>query len=97
MVFMQVIEYETDREREVGEVFEEWMRATEGKRTMTRDSHTQDRENDHHYMEIVEFPSYEQAMLNNDLPETRRTAERFRELCTSEPRFTNLEVVEERS
>ncbi|MEV6105319.1 hypothetical protein AB0M28_11475 [Streptomyces sp. NPDC051940] len=95
MKFVQIIEYETDRAQEVSQVFDDWMQATEGKRTMTRDCHTQDRDKAGHYVDIVEFPSYEKAMLNNDLPETQRTADRFRALCTSEPRFVNLEVVDE--
>ncbi|MGP3949880.1 hypothetical protein [Streptomyces sp. 7N604] len=95
MTFVQVIEYETEREDEMERVFDEWLRATEGKRTMTREVHTKDRDNPAHYVDIVEFPSYEQAMVNNDLPETQRVAEQFRSLCTSEPRFINLEVLED--
>ncbi|MEU6080090.1 hypothetical protein [Streptomyces sp. NPDC047108] len=95
MTFVQVIDYETTREEEVERVFDEWLRATEGKRTLTREMHTKDRENPTHYVDIVEFPSYEQAMVNNDLPETQRVAEQFRSLCTREPRFMNLEVIDE--
>ncbi|WP_407560400.1 hypothetical protein [Streptomyces sp. 184] len=97
MTFVQLIEYETDRGKEVDRIMKEWMRATEGKRTMSREIHTKDRGDKRHFVDIVEFPSYEQAMVNNDLPETRATAERFRELCSSEPRFVDLEVVDERS
>ncbi|GAB2613294.1 hypothetical protein GCM10027168_52530 [Streptomyces capparidis] len=95
MTFIQVIEYETTREEQMRQVFDEWMQATEGKRTVTRECHTRDRDAPGHYVDIVEFPSYEKAMENNDLPETRRIAERFRELCESEPRFVNLEVLDE--
>ncbi|GAA2660948.1 hypothetical protein GCM10010400_19320 [Streptomyces aculeolatus] len=97
MTFVQLIEYETDRGEEMDRAMDDWMRATEGKRTMSREIHTQDRGDSRHYVDIVEFPSYEQAMVNNDLPETKRTAERFRELCSNEPRFVNLEVVGDRS
>lgn len=97
MTFVQLIEYETDRGEEMGRVMDEWMQATEGKRTMSREIHGQDRGNTRHYVDIVEFPSYEQAMINNDLPETQRSAERFRELCSTEPRFVDLEIVEERT
>ncbi|MGP4002489.1 hypothetical protein [Streptomyces sp. 8N706] len=97
MTFVQIIEYETTREDEMEDVFNQWLEATEGKRTLTRDSHTQDRDNPHHYVDIVEFPSYEEAMVNNDLPETQRVAEQFRALCTGEPRFINLEVIEEQA
>lgn len=95
--FVQIIEYETSRGDEVENLFEEWMARTEGKRTVTHEFHTQDRERPQHYVDIVEFPSYEKAMANNDLPETQQVAERFRSLCTTEPRFLNLEVVQEQA
>ncbi|KUJ65717.1 hypothetical protein ACZ90_44335 [Streptomyces albus subsp. albus] len=95
MKFVQVIEYETAKEQEMSQLFDEWMMATEGRRTVTREFHTRDRERSNHYVDIVEFPSYEQAMVNNALPETARVAERFRSLCDGEPRFMNLEVLDE--
>ncbi|MFF8814257.1 hypothetical protein [Streptomyces pactum] len=95
MKFVQVIEYETAREAEMAQLMDEWMMATEGRRTVTREYHTRDREKPSHFVDIVEFPSYEQAMVNNALPETVRVAERFRALCEGEPRFVNLEVLDE--
>jgi quinol monooxygenase YgiN len=95
MPFMQLIEYETEHRDELDEVFDEWVRTTEGKRTATHEIHTRDRDRPGHFVDIVEFPSYEQAMRNNDLPETRRIAERMRRLCSGEPRFVNLEVLRE--
>lgn len=95
MTFVQIVEYETTREPEMEAVFDEWEKTTEGKRTVTHEIHTQDRENPHHYVDIVQFPSYEEAMRNNDLPDTQRLAGKLRELCTGEPKFTNLEVVQE--
>jgi hypothetical protein len=95
MTFVQVIEYETTREDDLNRAFEEWLQATEGKRTVARELHAKDRDNPAHYVDIVEFPSYEQAMVNNDLPETQRAAEEFRRLCTRGPRFVNLDVIEE--
>ncbi|MEO3767099.1 hypothetical protein [Streptomyces sp. B8F3] len=97
MTFVQLIEYESERGEELDRAMDEWMTATEGKRTMSREMHGRDRGDTRHYVDIVEFPSYEQAMINNDLPETKRIAERFRELCSSEPRFVNLDVVGDRS
>lgn len=95
MTFVQIIEYETDRIDELNRAFDEWMSATEGKRTVMHELHTQDRDNPSHYVDIVEFPSYDKAMENNGLPETGRIADQMRELCTSEPRFVNLEVARE--
>ncbi|TDB97554.1 hypothetical protein [Actinomadura sp. 7K534] len=93
MTFMQIIEYETDRPDELDPLFDRWAAATEGKRTVSRDTHTRDRENPAHFVEIVEFPSYEAAMLNNDLPETQQIAAELQARCTSGPRFMNLDVI----
>lgn len=95
MTFVQIIEYETDRADELDGVFEQWMSLTEGKRTVLHEMHGQDRDNPTHYVDIVEFPSYEKAMENSRLPETQRVAEQARALCKGEPRFVNLEVKRE--
>ncbi|MGH3314358.1 MAG: hypothetical protein ACRDP3_27855, partial [Streptomyces sp.] len=82
MTFVQIIEYETTRADELDAVFDQWLSATEGKRTVMHELHTRDRENPSHFVDIVEFPSYEKAMENNDLPETQGVAEQMRALCT---------------
>lgn len=97
MKFVQIIEYETKRPAEMEAAFEEWLRATEGERTASRELHTQDRDNPARYIDIIEFPSYEEAMVNSELPETQRIAAQIRELCTSEPHFFNLQVLREES
>lgn len=97
MTFVQLIDYETTHDAEMSALWEEWLRLTEGKRTVTREVHGRDRENPTHYVDIVEFPSYEQAMRNSEMPETQRVSEQIRGLCSKEPRFVNLEVVDERS
>ena len=95
MKFVQIIEYETTRPAEMEAAFEEWLEATEGKRTASREMHTQDRDNPARFIDIVEFPSYEEAMVNNELPATRRIAAQIGELCTSEPHFHDLQVLRE--
>ncbi|PJE99626.1 hypothetical protein CUT44_03745 [Streptomyces carminius] len=96
MTFVQLIEYETTRDEEMTGLWDEWLRATEGKRTLSREMHGKDRDRPTHYVDIVEFPSYEEAMRNSELPETRSISERIRGLCEEDPRFVNLEVVAER-
>jgi hypothetical protein len=51
-----------------------------------------DRERPSRYVAIVEFPTLEVAMENNARPETDAFARRMAELCTSGPRFYNLDV-----
>lgn len=90
--FMQLIEYETDRADRLDAVMDEWLAASAGRRTASHEVHAQDRENPAHFVDVVAFASYERAMENNELPETRRLAEEVRDLCSSGPRFVNLDV-----
>lgn len=53
---------------------------------------TQDHDQPNRYVTIVEFPSYEEAMENSRQPETDAFAKQMAALCTSGPRFLNLEV-----
>ena len=91
--FIQIMEYETTRPQEFDALLDEWIAATEGKRTATHDLHTQDRDHSGRYVDIIEFPSYEAAMRNSALPETQHIAARMRELCESDVRFLNLDVL----
>ncbi|WP_344463657.1 hypothetical protein [Kitasatospora kazusensis] len=93
MTFVQIIEYETTRAAEMDQLMDEWLTATEGKRTASHGMLMHDRDKPAHYVNIVEFPSYEQAMRNSELPETQQISGRMQELCTGEPTYTNLEVL----
>jgi len=95
MTFVQIIDLETSHQADMEKLYDEWLVVTEGKRTVLHEFHTQDRDKPTHFVDIVEFPSYEQAMVNSALPETQRIAERMRALCDSGPRFVNLDVLRE--
>ena len=69
MKFVQIIEMNTKKIEEIQKLDKEWEAATEGKRTATRALVCKDRDNADRYFVIVEFPSYEDAQKNNDLPE----------------------------
>ncbi|KWW99888.1 hypothetical protein C3Y87_06815 [Carbonactinospora thermoautotrophica] len=93
MTFIQLVDYETMRYGEVNRLFDEWLRATQGKRTTTDLMQCQDRDNPNHFVEIVEFPDYNTAMRNSDLLETKQIAERMSQLCSRPTRYVNLEVI----
>ena len=97
MTFVQVMEYSTTHPSEMDALMDQWIAATEGKRTATHDMHTKDRDHPGRYVDIVEFPSYELAMRNSELPETRRIAAQMRELCDADVRFLNLDVLRDES
>jgi quinol monooxygenase YgiN len=92
MSFVQIIEFTTSRIDEAEAVMDEWVTATEGKRAASRALLTEDRDHPGSYVQIVEFPSYEQAMDNSALPETSAFASRLLALCDGQPSFRNLDV-----
>jgi hypothetical protein len=90
--FVQIIDYRTSVPDEIIALQEEWLEATQGKRTAIASLTCLDRE-DGHYVSLVEFPSYEEAMANSNLPETREFAGRLAALCDAPPVFHDLDVV----
>ncbi|MFI9153860.1 ester cyclase [Streptomyces sp. NPDC053367] len=93
MTFVQLIDCKTSRFDEMNRLMDTWVEQTRGKRTATHNVIGKDRSDASHYIEIVEFPSYEEAMRNSNLPETDRIFRDMVALCDEMPTFTDLEVV----
>ena len=53
---------------------------------------TKDRDRPDTYVQIVEFPSYEDAMANSELPQTATLSEKIEQLCDGRMVFWNLDV-----
>lgn len=94
MGFVQLIEFTTDNVDGVLAVGKEWEAATTGKRLAVRRTLAEDHDRPGTYVMMVEFPSYEDAMANSDLPETQKFAGLMMEAAGSEAQFRNLDVVE---
>lgn len=92
MAFVQIIEFTTTRLDEVEALSAEWQAQTEGRRTAQQGTLTLDRDRPNTYLQIVEFPSYEDAMANSELPETAAFAERVSALCDGPMGFRNLDM-----
>jgi hypothetical protein len=92
MGFIQIVEFATKRPDDVETLVGEWRTKTEGRRTAHRGTLTQDRERPGTYVQIVEFPSFDDAMANSDLPETAQFAESLAKLCDGPINFRNLDV-----
>lgn len=92
MAFIQIIEFKTSRIDEFNAALDEWLKRTAGQRAATRGIQTKDRDQPDTYVQIVEFPSYEEAMANSDLPETSAFARQLASLCDAPPTFRNLDV-----
>jgi steroid delta-isomerase-like uncharacterized protein len=95
MKFVQIIDYKTARFDDMNAVMDQWVEQTKGKRTAAHAVTGKDRTESNHYVEIVEFPSYEVAMQNSRLPETDKMFKEMVALCDGMPSFTDLDVVRE--
>ncbi|MFG3011696.1 ester cyclase [Streptomyces cinerochromogenes] len=93
MTFVQLIECRTSRVDEMNRLMDDWLQQTRGKRTATHALVGTDRSDTSHVVEVVEFPSYEEAVRNSNLPETDRIFREMVALCDEMPRFTDLDVV----
>ncbi|GAA3374491.1 hypothetical protein GCM10020367_38570 [Streptomyces sannanensis] len=93
MTFVQLIDCKTSRFDEMNRLMDTWVEQTKGKRTATHSVIGKDRSESNHFVEIVEFSSYEEAMKNSNLPETDRIFQEMVALCDETPTFTDLDVV----
>lgn len=93
MTFVQLIDCKTRDVDRLNRLMDDWVEATQGKRTATHSIVGRDRSDSTHIVEIVEFPSYEEAMQNSGLPETDRIFQEMVAACDEAPTFTDLDVV----
>lgn len=93
MKFIQLIDYKTTHVDEVQALLTRWIEATGGIRTATRTTVGRDRNDATHFIEILQFPSYEEAMRNSNLLETNKVHEEFTNLCVEDPKYVNLDVL----
>jgi hypothetical protein len=92
VAFIQIIEIKTTHVDEIEALVDDWRAKTAGRRMAQRATLTADRERPDTYVQIVEFPSYEEAMANSELPETAEFAAKLVALCEAPPAFRNLDV-----
>ncbi|MGW7451375.1 ester cyclase [Streptomyces sp. NPDC054787] len=93
MTFVQIIDYKTSRQDDLNQLLDRYVSQSQGKRTVTHSIVGRDREAENHFVDVVEFPSYEDAMKNSQLPETDTMFQEMVALCEGMPTFTNLDVV----
>jgi hypothetical protein len=96
VAFVQVIAYHTSRQAEMEALTDEWEKATEGRRTARRRLLFQDRDDTDRYFNLVFFDSFEEAMQNSAMPETKAFAQRMASLADEPATFYNLDLVDDR-
>lgn len=90
--FVQIMDFYTSKIDEI-EALSKRMQEEQGESLLARTATiTQDRDHPGHYMVIVEFDSYEEAMKNSTHPAITRYAEEMEELLDGPPAFHNLDV-----
>jgi hypothetical protein len=94
--FVQIIQIQTSRIEEVERLGKDIQhRLDDGNPSAPRRAmFTEDRDRPGHYVNIVEFASYEAAMENSNRPEVSEFARQMAELCDAPPTFSNLVVRE---
>ncbi|MCI3277262.1 hypothetical protein [Streptomyces cylindrosporus] len=91
--FVQIIDFETDRIEEMRKLAEETEERFAGRSGgPTHRLLLKDRNQPNRYLVVIEFNSYEEAMANNDAPETTEFAQRMAALCTRPPSFTDCDL-----
>jgi hypothetical protein len=90
--FVQIIQFRTSKFDEMQALIDKFREQTQGRRTTVRGMSCRDRDNQGQFFNIIEFPSYEAAMKNNELPETAALAEELQKLADGPPTFYNLDV-----
>lgn len=90
--FVQLIEFRTDRIDDFAELVEKWQSDIGSARTARWAVTGADRDRKGTYVQIVEFPNYEQAMANSEHPATKALAEQMAKLADGEATFRNLDV-----
>lgn len=90
--FVQIIQFKTSKFDEMQKLVDEFRQKTEGRRMTSRAMVGRDRDNAGQFVTIVEFPSYEAAMKNNEMPETQAMSEQMMKLADGPPTFYNLDL-----
>ncbi|MEU9171531.1 hypothetical protein AB0D34_27640 [Streptomyces sp. NPDC048420] len=95
MKFVQIIGFETERLEEMEQVLQEAAQRNEGRTGgPTHRMLLKDRDRPNHYVAVLEFESYDEAMRNSDDPETSKLAEQLGALSIGERVYTNCDVLE---
>ncbi|MFD5402133.1 hypothetical protein [Streptomyces griseorubiginosus] len=95
MKFVQIIGFATERLEEMQQLMEEAGQRTEGRTGgPTHRMLLKDRDKPNHYLAVLEFESYEEAMRNSDDPETSKLAEQLGALSFGERVYTNCDVLD---
>lgn len=97
-MFVQIIDARiTGSVDEFQALEDEWVQATEGRRTIRRSLILQDRSDPSHVFVVAFFDDAGSAKVNSDLPETDALAKTLMAKTIGEPTFTDFDLRNERT
>jgi hypothetical protein len=96
MAFVQIIDFRSSKIEEMRKAGDEWEKKAGKEGTARRVVLCADRDNPGHYLNIVFFESYEEAMKNSELPVTQEMSKKMMALGDGPPIFYNLDVLDDR-
>jgi hypothetical protein len=91
--FVQIIEYTTSKPDEAQAALDTYLAASEGTRLNANGMVAKDRDVPNTYLNIVEFPSFEAATKNSEMPATKALAEAMMKIADGPPIFRNLDII----
>ena len=92
MKFVQIMEFNGSAEEAIDSI-NNYITIAGGETKVKKATVCEDRDNPGHLLQIIEFDSYEDAMINNDLEVTKKASEEDTS-SFGEVQFKNLDVVE---
>ncbi|NUP50134.1 MAG: hypothetical protein HOW97_22910 [Catenulispora sp.] len=96
MKFVQIIDFQTEHMDEMREAMRQWEQQAATEDRDVKPTHRmvlQDRDHPNHYLVVVEFNSYEEAMKNSARDDTTALSEKLGAL-TSTRDFINCDVLD---
>lgn len=97
MAFLQIVEFRTADTDKARQINDQWWRDTGGKRTVRRELLARDHSDPGRCFAVVFFDSYESAMENSNLAETKASAEQFAKMSDAPPVFYDLDILDDRA
>src|SRR6202158_5195463 len=96
MPYIQLVEFNTRHQAdEVRRAMDAWLDASRGQRPLRMAVFATDHDRPHHFWELLEFASEEDAAQVAELPETKAAYQRWSSLLDGEPAFHKLDVVQQ--
>jgi hypothetical protein len=80
-VFVQIMEFDTKKPKEIMALMNEWRSKTMGRSTVTTDMMGRCQGRPDHYAVILQFASEQEARRTSKMEQTERFAKRMAELC----------------